>query len=191
MVFYSLSERQTIHQATFVMRDFHVDLDSTGQTIVHHSRRQLFLVASILVFLIALVMIVSSFLQEGWLMVFFSINSGIYLFVAAVCFQLYHGKNVLSLSLGNFFSLTDRCIRYRFSAFTKPKEICWEKVRFAEIRLFTVFLWIGDSITEINLEEIRHLPTRQLIKQRLRTQINEQCIGSLPQLSSSSLPFVV
>lgn len=168
-----------------IMKAFHIDLDDTGQTVVDRSRRHLFLLASVLLCVIALAMIVFGALQGPAEAIFCLLNAGLYLFMAVISFQLWRGKNIISLSLGNFFSVSDYCIRYRFSAFSRPKEICWHRVRFAEIRLYTVFLWIGDTITEINLEEIRHLPTRQLIKDRLRFSLNAQHIHGFP---SGALP---
>jgi len=171
------------------MEKFYIDLDKTGQTIVSHSRRRIFLAVGLFWGVAALVMLISGFLNGGWELLLFAYNAFIYIFLAAICISLFQGKNLLSLPLGNFFSLDRDSIRYRFSAFSPTTTIEWSCIRFAEIQLFTVFFQTGDSVLEINLEEIRHLPTRRLIKEKIRQSISQYGITRLAQTPSLAVQY--
>ncbi len=156
------------------MTDFYVDLDDAGQVTPSVRERRFLLAVGVVFGAVGLLIALASLEEIGIYSIFALLNLAACGAVSVGLVMLYRGKNIYNLPLGTFFRMDAQGIHYKFSLFRAPMTYRWESIRSAEMSLYNVHLRVGESIEEIDLEEISNQMQRTHIKQRIREVLTER-----------------
>ena len=156
------------------MTYFHVDLDDAGQVTPSVRERRFLLAAGIFFGATGFFMAMVSLEETGIYSIFALLNLAACGAASVGLVLLYRGRNLYNVPLCTFFRMDAQGIHYKFSLFRSSRMYRWENIRSAEMSLYNVHLRVGESIEEIDLEEISNQMQRTLIKKRIREVLVER-----------------